>query len=88
MQPNTEQVFMADVDKFQLCIQVDKAATIAIEALYELRAYLWTWKDYPKLISDDAFMSTLRDMREAGLEEFMNHQPLDELRKVVTGVGS
>lgn len=88
MKPTTEQVFNADVDKHQLCLQVDKAATNAIEALYALRAYLWAWRDYPKLINDDAFASIERDLGEAGLEEFIDRQPFDELRSLVTGVAA
>ena len=85
MQPTTEQVFESDADKFLLCVQVDKSVTSAIEALYALRAYLWVWRDYPKTISDDVFASVVNDMRAAGLEEFIDRQPFDELRHVLTG---
>ena len=85
MQVTTEDVFLKDTDKFLLCVQIDKSATKAIEALYALRAYLWAWRDYPNTISKDVFASIIKDMQDAGLEEFTDRQPFEELSHILTG---
>lgn len=59
----------------------------AVEALYSFQSYLAIWAAHDEaIIADDMFMSVLDDMAQAGLLEFMDGGPLDELRAILTGL--
>lgn len=63
------------------------ASEQAIEALFNWKAYLHAWQQHPASVPDDAFMSVVRDMAEAGLSEWLDasQADIDALRNVVTG---
>lgn len=67
-----------------------EASEQAIEALFTFKAYLFAWQKHPQTgnLPDDAFMSVIQDLTEAGLFEWFNasQADIDALRKVVTGV--
>ncbi len=64
-----------------------EASEQAIEALFTFKAYLYAWQKQPASLPDDAFMSVIQDMTEAGLFEWCNasQADIDALRSVVTG---
>lgn len=54
-------------------------------ALTVFNERLMAWNDMGH-VDDQEFMAAVQDMHEAGLLEFLDNGPLDQLRKVVTGV--
>jgi hypothetical protein len=59
----------------------------AIEAMRVFQAYLRGWQHHPNLgrLPDDAFMSVIQDMAQAGMMGWLDRPELDALRAAVTG---
>jgi hypothetical protein len=59
----------------------------AIEAMRVFQVYLRAWQHHPNLgrLPDDAFMSVIQDMAQAGMMGWLDRPELDALRAAVTG---
>lgn len=59
----------------------------SIDALFNWRSKLITWKNVSSDIPDEIFMDALNDLADTGLLEWIDgcHLGVDQLREVLTG---
>ncbi|MBN1220089.1 MAG: hypothetical protein JXM69_14270 [Anaerolineae bacterium] len=75
-------------NKIQVIERWQQSIRDALEALFLFRGYLQVWRDFPGPVDDDLFMGVVLQLRQIGLESWLdeNKASIDALREVVTGV--
>lgn len=71
--------------KKQLIERFRQNQNLALAALLRWGLVLDEWKSQPQ-VPDDEFMTEIQNLSQAGLLDFIDGQPIDDLRYVITGM--